>query len=582
MTDAAERWQDALLAIRLFAIDPHAVGGIMVRARVGPVLQSWLSYLNDTMGDRPVRRLPAHASEDRLLGGLDLAATLRRGAPVASRGLLAEADGGVIVVPMAERLSPSNAAHLASALDRGQISVERDGLTGVFDTRFGVVLLDEGVDDERVSAALADRIGLWVDLDSFARLDALYDDFAGAEDAIDPADVEVDDDVPQALAAGAIRLGILSLRAVVLAVKVARAAAAMNGRRAVQEPDVIVAARLVLGPRAVHLPSTDDASEDSPHDMPPEAAPEPDEQDESQTPEDVEVSGPLEDIVLEAAQATMPAGLLAELAILGRVRGASQTAGNAGTLVNTRQRGRPAGIRRGSLRSGRLNVVETLRAAAPWQPLRRQGRERQRIEVRQDDFRITKYKRRTETLTIFAVDASGSAALQRLAEAKGAVEQVLAECYVRRDHVALIAFRGQQAELILPPTRSLVRAKRCLAGMPGGGTTPLATGIDAARSLAEDAQRRGQTPVLVFMTDGRPNISRDGTADRPQAMKDALESGQLVRSALLTVLFVDTGPRPRTESRALAEAMGGYYLHLPYAQNRAIVNWVEDASAGGS
>ena len=117
--------------------------------------------------------------------------------------------------------------------------------------------------------------------------------------------------------------------------------------------------------------------------------------------------------------------------------------------------------------------------------------------MRRDDFRMTRFQQRTRTTTIFVVDASGSSALNRLAEAKGAVELLLADCYVRRDQVALLAFRGKEAELLLPPTRSLVRAKRSLAGLPGGGGTPLAAGIDAAwpwptRSAAR-ARRRSSS-----------------------------------------------------------------------------------------
>ena len=114
--------------------------------------------------------------------------------------------------------------------------------------------------------------------------------------------------------------------------------------------------------------------------------------------------------------------------------------------------------------------------------------------------------------TISSSDASsgslgGSSALHRLAEAKGAVELLLADCYVRRDSVAVLAFRGRSAELLLPPTRSLVRAKRSLAELPGGGGTPLAAGIDAARELAFAVRRRGDTAVVVVLSDGRANLA---------------------------------------------------------------------------
>ena len=175
------------------------------------------------------------------------------------------------------------------------------------------------------------------------------------------------------------------------------------------------------------------------------------------------------------------------------------------------------------------------------------------------------FKQRSGTTTIFVVDASGSAALQRLAETKGAVELLLADAYVRRDKVALIAFRGQAAELLLPPTNALARARRSLAGLPGGGGTPLASGIDAAVTLAETITRAGQTPIITLLTDGRANIARDGTPGRPQAEADALASAARIRAAGLTTLLIDISPRPNPSAQRLAEAMGARYFPLPQA-----------------
>ena len=137
---------------------------------------------------------------------------------------------------------------------------------------------------------------------------------------------------------------------------------------------------------------------------------------------------------------------------------------------------------------------------------------------------MVRFRERRETTAIFVVDASGSSAMARLPEVKGAIELLLADCYVRRDSVALVAFRGKTAEIVLPPTRSLMRAKRMLAGLPGGGGTPLACGLDAALALAESVRRKGPCPLLVLMTDGRANICREGAACREQAMEDALHS----------------------------------------------------------
>ncbi len=127
---AAGIWADAVVAAALLAIDPAGLGGAVIRARPGPVRDEWLELLLDMMPpEKPVRRVPLHAPDGRLLGGLDLASTLAAGRPIAERGLLVEAHEGLLVLPMAERLSASAAARVTAALDAGEVLLERDGLT---------------------------------------------------------------------------------------------------------------------------------------------------------------------------------------------------------------------------------------------------------------------------------------------------------------------------------------------------------------------------------------------------------------------------------------------------------------------
>jgi magnesium chelatase subunit D len=223
--------------------------------------------------------------------------------------------------------------------------------------------------------------------------------------------------------------------------------------------------------------------------------------------------------------------------------------------------------------------METLRAAAPWQRLRgRTSAAKGRVLIQPGDFRTTRYLRRSQTLTIFAVDASGSSALNRLTEAKGAVELLLADCYVRRDLVAVISFRGRRADVLLPPTRSLVRAKRNLAGMPGGGGTPLASAIECAALLGGQAKRRGETPLLVLLTDGRANVALDGSGGRDAAHADALEAAQRLRCSRISALFIDTSPRPSAAAAEVATAMHAEYLPLPFADARALSSVVSAAT----
>jgi magnesium chelatase subunit D len=393
----------------------------------------------------------------------------------------------------------------------------------------------------------------------------------------------------QALCSAALALGIDSMRASLFAARAARAAAALAGSDTVEEEHIAVAARVVLAPRATRLPPSPEQQEPEPPQeeaSPPEPAenpasepplePEKDAQDETKNEDgddaDVPPPEPLEmaERVLEAAQAAIPAGLLASLKIGALQRAKSPTSGSAGAEQKNALRGRPVGARKGEPRAGqRINVLETLRAAAPWQKLRRSplapaSAMAPRIVVRKEDFHVTRFRQLGQTTTLFVVDASGSSALNRLAEAKGAVELLLADCYVRRDSVAVLAFRGKVAEVLLAPTRSLVRAKRSLAGLPGGGGTPLATAIDAAAALAGHIKRKGQTPIVVLLTDGKANIARNGHAGRGPAASDALAAAAQLRSIGVSVLLVDTSPQPQNSAAQLAAAMGAQYLALPY------------------
>jgi magnesium chelatase subunit D len=555
-----------------------------------------------------------------LLGGLDLTATIRANRPVAERGALAAADGGVVVVTMAERLTAHTAACLNAVLDSGEAVALREGVEIRDPARIGIVALDESMaDDEHVPASLLDRLALLVDLNEFdlrTPLAPLHD----VEDIVEARrllpTVRASEDIVGALCATAATLGAGSVRVSLLAVRAARAIAALGGRTEVTTEDAASAGRLVLAPRATSVPRARAAEDQPPEEGQGTAAPDeapapptrgaaPDERSappiageapeppappagSDETPngqhgqgEDREPTAEeLQNLVLEAAQAAIPRGLLARLR--GESAGrAPPASGRVGAMRKGGTRGRPAGVRSGAPRGqARLNVMETLRAAAPWQRLR--GRildGNSRVRIQPSDFRVTQYQQRSPTLTIFAVDASGSSALNRLAEAKGAVELLLADCYVRRDQVAVITFRGRTAELLLPPTRSLVRAKRNLAGLPGGGGTPLAAAIDTALGVATKSLRRGETPILVMLTDGRANVTRDGTGGREGAHADALKAARRLAQSRIGALFIDTSTRPNPLAEALASAMHAEYIPLPFANAQALSSVVTAAAA---
>jgi magnesium chelatase subunit D len=524
------------------------------------------------------RRVPLNCPDERLLGGLDIAATLSSGRPVIDNGILSQVDGGVIVLPMAERISGATAARFASALDLKEIVLERDGFAARLPARFGVVAFDEGgSEDERPPPALLDRLACHLELDAGALAD-LNPSFTRADVCLARVQlkaVTADPEIVEALCAACVAVQTLSMNTPLLALRVARAVAALAGSAEVTADHAAVAAQLVIAPRAARYPV--EAQDAEP---PPETgAPPPDPGNETQS------LGKLEDVVLAAALAAIPPGLLDQLGSTSRACRQAQPSGRGGAAPKASNRGRPQGVRRGRPTSqARLSVVETIRAAAPWQPLRRRSvvsAEQARIEIRSGDFRIKRLKQRPQTTTVFIVDASGSAALHRLAEAKGAVELLLADCYVRRDQVALISFGGRGAEVLLPPTRSLARAKRNLGALPGGGGTPLAAGIEAATLLCEAVRRKGQTPHLVLLTDGHANLDRQGRPGRCAAEADALSAGRSVKALGLAAIVVDTSRRPQPESVRLAEAMGARYFPLPLADANGLSKVVRSHAHAG-
>lgn len=592
-----------VLAAQLLAVDARGLGGALLdhpdheAARLfAHAVHTWLPQ------GAPLRRVPAGVTADRLYGGVDLAATLATRRVVAERGVLAAADGGLLVVPMAERLDVSARTALCAALDRAEVPLARDGLTELHAARVCVVLFDESCDDEVVHDALRDRVAFMptLDADAYDALGALSDGAAHERMRRRIRDarhrlpsVSVDDAWAAVLATTAALFGVDSVRALLMALRAARAIAAFEERLVVTESDVERAAALVLAPRATRLPPpdahdepppppTDGAEQAAASPPPPPPSSDTSESDRSDAPAPSDGAG---ELLREAVTAALPPGLLAQLLAQGQHGGAS---GRKGAEDVNLLRGRPRGARSGAPRGGaRLHLLETLRAAAPWQRARatpvvsaRMSAPvaAPRVAIRREDFRVRRFIERTGTTVLFVVDASGSSAVQRLGEAKGAVELLLAESYARRDKVSLLAFRGQGTEVLLPPTRALARARRALAALPGGGGTPLAHALETVVTQALAVRRSGSAPLVVLLSDGRANIARDGTPGRAQAERDALVAARGLAALQLPALFVDTSPRGELVARRVAEAMRARYVPLPTFDARALGGLVRAAS----
>ncbi|HSE38632.1 MAG TPA: magnesium chelatase ATPase subunit D [Blastocatellia bacterium] len=607
--------QAAKRALLLLAIEPGLRGALLssnggsdeslLARALGDLLDASCHF--DLAGG--VVDLPLNITEDRLLGELDLERTIATGNREISTGLLARANGRVLFVNDINLLDPRIAVHVAQALDSREARVEREGISATHDADFVLVGLFNSNEGEP-NPLLRDRVGLIVEsavdwshaekaeiIERAFRFDSdpfrFAEDFASenAELKRDIKDararlprVRVSEAQVRQISQIALRLRVEGNRADVFALKAARAAAALAGRGEVSEEDLVAAIELVLVPRATTLPLQRDE--------------EPKEQGESSRPEHAEenarseveeldsssIARSAEDMIIETIDARVPKDLLSPLEQAPRV---SREGKRFNASPSTRGRYTRSAIKR--RRDVRIAIDATLRAAAPYQLLRRARSEQdgrpsfdrdvlqdkantaqsRRVKIDPSDLRFKEFKHRSGILFTFAVDASGSMALNRLAQAKGGLIRLLQEAYLHRDKVALISFRGRSSEVLLAPTRSVELARRLVEALPAGGGTPLSAGIVKGIELARLARLRGMMQsMLVLFTDGRANVGLGedrSSGAAPTIGEELMQLGAVLRSEEVRSVVVDTKSRfiSNGEAEAVARKLGARYIYLP-------------------
>ena len=551
--DLLNKFEKIIAVLRLIPFD---LGGLIIKSRHSETRKIALRLIEENLYDFAIKKIYPEISDSKLLGGIDFSETLRSGKPVYSKSIFDD-NPKIFKLMMGERFESRVAAIFAQKMD--------------LKPNFLLLVVDEGIEEEEIPDCLKERISFYIDLNAipYKRIK----DFKIKKYRISKAKALFDKiEIPTNLYKDLFKItfttGINSMRPPYFTLKVAKALSAFRGVKVLEEKDLIESIGLTLAHKIKYFPPP---HEDNKEQNNQNKETNNDEKENKKKSTDI----PLE-LLLDAVKSNLPSNILEKIIHGKGINKSLTNKSGSGENKISFQRGRPLpsinGIPNGR---NKIDIIGTLKSAAPWQLIRKKTSSKEdklKIEFRKSDIQIKKFKDSKNRVIIFTVDASGSLAVGRLAEAKGAIELLLANAYSSRDLVALISFRGENAETLLTPTRSLSKTKRVLGSLPGGGGTPLASGLMSTLKLSIDYSQKGFSPISIILTDGKANINLEGEKGRIKALEDSSQVSKLFVSNKLKSVIIDTSQRISQTAKDLAKNLDGEYVLLPRANAQQLSN----------